>query len=121
MKKQLLKDALGWGFLLWLVGYILGIILFMILPQSILGWVIMPIGTMITLWVLLKKIKSASLKYYAMLSVIWTLIAILFDYVFLVKLFQSSGYYKLDVYVYYTLTFLLPLLVGFLKNRKAQV
>lgn len=114
--KQLLIDALGWGFVLWFIGYVLGIILFMVVPPSLLGWVIMPIGTIATLWILLKKVKGDSLVYYLQLAAIWTLIAIVFDYIFLVKLFMSAdGYYKLDVYLYYVLTFALPLFVGWKK------
>jgi hypothetical protein len=48
MNKQFFKDTFGWGFLLWLLGYNLGIILFMIAPPSIIGWVIAPIATVIT-------------------------------------------------------------------------
>lgn len=119
MNKQLLKDTLGWGFLLWLIGYVLGIILFMLVPPAILGWVIMPIGTVITLWVLLKKIKSTSFGHYVWLAVAWTLVAIVFDYFFLVKVFKpADGYYKLDVYIYYTLTFLLPLILGWSKKTR---
>ena len=118
MSKQLLKDALGWGFILWLIGYVLGIVLFAIVPQSIIGWVIMPIGIVITLWVLLIKVKASSLQYYYLLAIAWTLIAIIFDYIFLVLLFKpADGYYKLDVYLYYALTFVLPLLVGWYKTR----
>jgi len=110
---------LGWGFLLWLTGYVLGIILFMIVPPTILGWIIMPIGTIVTIWVLLKKIKGNSLAYYFSLAVIWTLIAIVFDYLFLVKVFKpADGYYKLDVYLYYVLTFVLPLIIGWSKRHK---
>lgn len=117
--KQLLKDALGWGFLLWLVGYLLGIGLFMVVPPSILGWIIMPIGIVITLWVLFKKVKGKSLGYYLTLAVVWTLIAIVFDYFFLVKLFKpADGYYKLDVYLYYAMTFILPLFAGWRKKTK---
>ncbi len=77
----------------------------------------MPIGTAITLWVLLKKIPQLTLNQYLLLGLIWTGIAIIFDYFFLVKAFQpADGYYKLDVYLYYLLTFLLPLGVG-LKNK----
>lgn len=113
MTKQFLKDTVGWGFALWLIGYILGIILFAIIPPSSLGWVIMPIGTLITLWVLLKKVKADSFKYYVYISLIWTMIAIIGDYFFLVQLFKpADGYYKLDVYIYYALTLTLPLLVG---------
>jgi len=60
-----LKDALGWGFLLWLIGYALGIVLFTIVPPWAIGLVITPIGVAITLWVLLKKINGGSLPYYA--------------------------------------------------------
>lgn len=119
MGKKLLIDTLGWGILLWLTGYILGIILFMVVPPSVIGWVIAPIGTALTLWVLLKKIKSASPRYYLLLAVIWTLIAIVFDYFFLVKVFNpADGYYKPDVYLYYALTFVLPVIIGWRRKTK---
>lgn len=117
MTIQHLKDGLGWGFLLWLVGYVLGIILFMVVPVSMVGWVITPFGIAMTLWVLFKKTKGSSLQHYLLIAFIWTLIAIIFDYFFLVKLFKpADGYYKLDVYLYYLLTFLLPLIVGYRKS-----
>lgn len=117
MDKQFFKDALGWGFLLWLIGYILGIILFMIVPQSMIGWIITPIGITLTLWVLFKKVKGDNFRYYLFLAISWVLIAIVFDYFFLVKAFNpADGYYKLDVYIYYAVTFTLPLLVGWRKT-----
>jgi hypothetical protein len=113
MNKQFFKDTIGWGFLLWLIGYILGIVLFMVAPPSMIGWIIMPIGMVITLWVLFKKIKKNTFQYYLILAIIWTFIAIVFDYFFLVKLFKpADNYYKVDVYLYYTLTFVLPLIIG---------
>jgi hypothetical protein len=119
MNKQLLKDGLGWGFLLWLIGYFLGIVLFMVVPPSMVGWVIMPIGIVISLWVLIKKVKGDSLQYYLKIAIIWALIAVILDYLLLVKVFKpADGYYKLDVYLYYALTFALPLLVGWRKNIK---
>src|ERR1039458_9739645 len=51
-----------------------------VVPNSMLGWVIMPIGIIITLWVLFKKIKSKSFEHYLLLAISWTLIAIIFDY-----------------------------------------
>lgn len=118
MNKQFLKTAIFWGVTLWLIGYLLGIILFPFLPAAVLGWVIMPIGVLITLWVLFKKIEADSLSFYLGLAVIWTLIAIIFDYFFLVKLFHpADGYYKLDVYFYYLLTFFLPLTIGYWKTK----
>jgi H+/Cl- antiporter ClcA len=81
----------------------------------------MPIGIVITLWVLLKKVKADSLKYYIFLGVVWALIAIVFDYFFLVKVFNpADGYYKLDVYLYYIVTFILPVIVG-LKNKAKNI
>lgn len=117
MNKQFYKDAFGWGFVLWLIGYALGIILFAFVPPSLLGWVIMPIGIALTLWVLLKKVKGESFQYYVLLALIWTVIAVVFDYPFLVKMFKpADGYYKLDVYIYYALTLALPFAVGWRKK-----
>jgi hypothetical protein len=119
MTKQFYKDALGWGLILWLIGFAISIILFSFLPPSIIGWIIMPIGIVITLWVLIKKVKGDTLKYFALLAVSWTLIAIIFDYLFIVKAFKpADGYYKLDVYLYYALTIALPLVVGSRKKSK---
>ena len=123
MDKNLLRDSLGWGIVLWLVGYILGFVFFFIFDPSLIGWVIMPIGVMITLWVLLKKVKGETFPYYFCLAVIWTAIAVAFDYLFIVKtLSPTDGYYKLDVYIYYALAFLLPLFASWWKkaDHKAQ-
>jgi hypothetical protein len=122
MTKRFLMDTFGWGFFLWLIGYILGIILFLILPATLIGWVIMPIGIALTLWVLLKKVHAESLKNYVFIAIAWGLIAITCDYIFLVKLFKPvDGYYKLDVYVYYIATFTLPLLIGWIKTANKKL
>jgi len=120
MTKKFLKDSLGWGILLWLIGYVLGIILFAFVPADLLGWIIMPIGIVITLFVLFKIIRGASFRHSLGVAVIWTLIAVIFDYLFLVELFHpADGYYKPDIYLYYILTFILPLLVWIvIKNKK---
>ena len=116
MKKQFYMDVFVWGFVFWLIGYLLGMILFFVAPQDMIGWVILPIGIIITLWVLLKKIKGDSFNYYLHLAIVWTLIAILFDYLFIVKALNADGYYKFDVYVYYALTFILPLVAYYRKK-----
>lgn len=117
MNKQFLKDSLGWGFILWLVGYALGMVLFSFVPLPAIGWVIMPIGAAITLWVLFKKVKGDKFSYYLILAIVWTVIAVVFDYFFLVKAFKpADGYYKLDVYLYYVLTFILPIIFGLRKK-----
>lgn len=121
MGKQFYKDALGWGFALWLIGYALGVMLFAVVPLPMIGWIILPIGTIITLWVLFSRAKSHVLQYYFFLAVSWTLTAVVLDYIFIVKLFNpTDGYYKLDVYLYYILTFALPLIVGWRKQKNKQ-
>jgi len=118
MDKKFLYQSIGWGIGLWLIGYVLGIIFFMIMPANLIGWVISPIGILITLWVLLKKVKGDDMIYYLKIAIVWTAIAVVFDYLFLVLLFKpADGYYKLDVYFYYTITFIFPLLVGIFKTR----
>jgi len=117
MNKQLLKDSLVWGLALWLIGYVLGIVFFFIVPKNMIGYFIMPIGIIITLWVLFKKIKSNYFNYYLVLAFVWMLIAVILDYFFIVKGFNSGqGYYKADVYLYYILTFVMPLLAGLKKK-----
>jgi hypothetical protein len=114
---RLVRDTLGWGVALWLIGYALGIVLFAIVPAPLIGWIIMPIGLVITIWVLLTRVKAQSVFLYPVLSLVWTLIAVIGDYVFIVRAFSPiDGYYKLDVYFYYALTFVLPLTVGWWKS-----
>lgn len=118
MNKQLLKDSLVWGLVLWLIGYVLSFILFFIVPPLMIGWVIAPIGTVITILVLFKKIKGRNFEYYLKLGIIWLLLAILLDYLFIVKLLNPVGYYKPAVYLYYGLTLGLPVLVYQIKKNK---
>ena len=113
MSRQLVKDAFGWGFALWMFGYVLGILLFALVPTSIIGWIILPAGTAVTLWVLVARVRAATLRDYVVIAVTWLLIAIVADYVLIVRAFHPpDGYYKLDVYLYYALTFVMPTAVG---------
>jgi hypothetical protein len=76
----------------------------------------MPIGVLMTMWILLKKVNGDSILYFFLLAVAWTTIAIICDYFLLVKVFKpEDGYYKLDVYIYYLLTFTLPMVVAWRK------
>ena len=119
MKKQFLKDSLGWGFVLWFIGYILGIILFAFVSVEMIGWIITPFATVLTLWIIFRKIKGDSLKYYFLVAIAWFVIAVVGDYIFIVKAFNPpDGYYKFDVYLYYVLIFSLPVLAGWNKNKR---
>jgi hypothetical protein len=112
------KHALKWGFILWLMGYVLGFVFFAFVPIELLGWAILPIGIIITLWVLYQKITATEWREYFILGLVWVIVAIVLDYFFIVQLLQpADGYYKLDVYVYYALTLFLPVLVGMHKTK----
>lgn len=117
---QKITSNLFWGFILWLFGYILGIILFAFVPKELIGYYIMPLGIALMLWVLFKKIHRDEFLCYFGVGLFWTVIAVMLDYIFIVKLFGSADYYKMDVYVYYVLTFLIPILVGWWKFWKAK-
>jgi hypothetical protein len=119
-KKKILFNTLLWGFLLWLFGYILGIVFFAFVPKDAIGWFILPFGVAATLWVLFKKIERESFGCYIGLGVFWAGMAMILDYLFIVKLFKSADYYKLDVYAYYLLTFALPVFVGWYKLKKMK-
>jgi hypothetical protein len=121
MNSPFLRQSLIWGLALWLFGYALGFAFFPFLANNVLGWAIMPFGVMATLWVLLRKTSAPTLQHYVVLGLVWVVIAIVLDYIFIVKLLQpSDGYYKLDVYIYYALTFALPCAVGFWKLSPQQ-
>lgn len=116
--KEKLLNTFVWGFVLWLVGYIAGFILFFVVPKENIGWIITPFATILTIWVIIKKVKRPELMCYFGLGLIWTIMAIGLDYVFLVKMLKTgSTYYKPDVYLYYALTFTLPIIVGYWKYK----
>lgn len=113
MNGRLLKDGLGWGFVLWLIGYALSVMLFAFVPASLLGWIITPIGTVLALWVAFRKVQGDALSHYVLVALAWVTIAVIGDYLFIVKAFKpADGYYKPDVYLYYALTMAIPLLAG---------
>lgn len=120
MTKHTLFLFIRWGIGLWLAGYLLGILFFMIAPATLVGWLIMPIGILMTEWVLLTKVREHLSKQSLWIGAIWMFSAIILDYFFLVKVFKpADGYYKLDVYLYYGSTFILPFLTAqILKHSK---
>lgn len=122
MNTQLVKEGLLWGVVLWLIGYVLGFVLFAFVSVSMIGWLVSPIGIVITVWVLIKRIHGVSASYYLYLGAMWALIAIVLDYFLLVQLLKpADGYYKLDVYLYYLLTLLLPVIVYRFKKPQASI
>lgn len=119
MHGLVLHKIFGWGLGLWFLGYLLGFALYALVPPQQIGWWIAPIGIAATVYVLLRRAVPVSVREALLLGVGWCLIAIVCDYLFLVRLLQpADGYYKFDVYIYYLSMFLLPPLVWVLARRK---
>ena len=119
-KSKIFLNTVLWGLALWFFGYVLGFVFFALVPKSVIGWFVMPFGLVATIWVLIKKIKRERFTCYIGLGVIWTIIAVALDYLFLVKLLGATDYYKVDVYIYYILTFVLPISVGWYRFNKIK-
>lgn len=116
--KEWIKDTCGLGTIIWLIGYLTSIVLFFSPFAGIMGWIITPVFTPVTIvitwwWF---RARNLALTYYVAVGLIWTLIAIVLDYLFIVQLFQAT-YYGPDVFLYYALTFLIPVGVGIYLNR----
>lgn len=123
MLKKRFMDTIGWGFILWFIGYGLGIMFFAIVPTYMIGWIVLPIMTPITVYVALKRFKNSSepVLYYLTVAITWVLIATVFDYLFIVKTFNAQNYYDFDVFIYYILAFLIPLFIGLKYGRTNKV
>lgn len=119
-KGKIFLNTVFWGFIVWLFGYVLGFVFFAFVPKEFIGWSIMPFGIAFTLWVLIKKIKREEFGCYIGLGVIWAIMAVALDYIFMIKVLKVTGYYKIDVYIYYILTFALPVIIGWYKFKKIK-
>lgn len=111
--KQWIKDTIGLGTVLWLFGYFASLMLFFSPFADIMGWIITAVFTPVTIavtwwWF---KTRDLPLTYFLRIGLVWTVIAMVLDYLFIVQLFQTT-YYSPDVFVYYALTFLIPAGVG---------
>lgn len=120
--KQWIKDTAGLGTGLWLIGYLASLVLFFTPFSEIMGWILLAIFTPVTVaitWWWFSKREHLNLQYYAGVGVAWVLIAVVLDYLFIVVAFQAT-YYGVDVFVYYAMTFLIPVGVGLYLLRKRK-
>jgi hypothetical protein len=112
--KPWIKDTAILGIGLWLIGYLASLVLFFTPFAGVMGWILIAIFTPVTIaiaWWWFSRKELLPLQYYAGVGVAWVLIAVVLDYLFIVQLFQAT-YYGPDVFVYYVLTFLIPVGVG---------
>lgn len=114
--QTLLKDTVVLGVLLWLLGYIASLLLFVSPFAGIMGWILIAVFTPVSVIIVWRWFtgRDLPLAYYAGLGIAWTVIAVVFDYLFIVLLF-SATYYGPDVFVYYAITFLIPVCIGLLE------
>jgi hypothetical protein len=120
-----IKDTAGLGTGLWLIGYLASLVLFFTPFAGIMGWILLAIFTPVTIaiaWWWFRPRERLDLQYFAGVGVAWVLIAVVLDYLFIVVAFQAT-YYGVDVFVYYAVTFLIPVGVGLylLRKRNEQV
>jgi len=119
-----IKDTVGIGTALWLFGYLASLVLFFSPVAGIMGWIItavfIPVTIAITWWWF--RARNLTLAYFAGVGIAWTVIAVVLDYLFIVRLFQAT-YYAPHIFVYYALTFLIPVGVGYslLRSRGEKV
>ena len=111
--KEWIKGTIVLGILLWLFGSLISIALFFSPVAGIMGWIITaiftPVTVVVTWWWF--RTRNLALTDYVLVGVLWTIIAVVFDYLFIVQLLRAS-YYGPDIFVYYILTFLIPIGVG---------
>jgi hypothetical protein len=116
--KQWVADFVLLGLLLWLIGYLASLALFFSPFASEMGWILLvactPVAVAITYWRFRGRVLP--LAYYAKAGLCWMALAIVLDYIFIVLLFTAT-YYGADVFVYYVVTFLVPVCVGMFLNR----
>jgi hypothetical protein len=116
--KEWIKDTIGLGTFFWMFGYLASMVLFFSPFTGIMGWIITAVFTpftiVITWWWF--RARNLALPYYAVVGTVWTVIAVVLDYLFIVLLFQAS-YYGPDVFVYYALTFFIPVAIGLYLTR----
>jgi hypothetical protein len=111
--KEWIKDTAGLGTFLWLIGYLASILLFFSPLANVMGWIITAVFTPVTIAItwLWFRTRCLPLTYYVRVGAVWTVIAVVLDYLFIVLMFQTT-YYGADVFVYYALTFAIPVGVG---------
>lgn len=120
--QQWVKDTVGLGTGLWLLGYLVSLALFFTPLAPVMGWVITAVFTPVTIAVAWWRFRGRDLPltYYAGVGLAWAVIAIVLDYLFIVRLFRAA-YYGPDIFVYYALTFLIPVGVGLYLRRTPRV
>ncbi|MFA4824051.1 MAG: hypothetical protein WC593_02725 [Methanoregula sp.] len=106
-----LKDTIALGVILWVIGYAILMGLYYSPFASSMSWIIIVVSTPLAIlytWWWFKERDHHPLSYYVIVGLVWVLIALVLDYLFIVFLFGITNYYSPDVLLYYALIFLVP-------------
>lgn len=112
---QQFTDTVGFGFLLWFIGYLMGFFIITIpgYPEIMMNPIILVpfslLGALVTAafaYIRFRKRAEVNWRYASLVGISWTAVAVILDFVFIVLLFNASSYYRLHIFIYYAITFI---------------
>jgi uncharacterized membrane protein YfcA len=115
-----LVDTVLLGIAVWAIGYAMGFYIIttpgypgvMDQPVTLLeASAVIALVTGAITYVRFRKRSSVTWKYALLVGGNWLLVAVVFDFLFIVLLFNASQYYRLHILVYYLLTFIVPTVI----------
>ena len=122
LSRSNLSDAVGIGCSLWLIGYVLSLALFTLLPEKLMAQIILAIMTPVSFVIAFYKLRfnSEHILYYLLIGIVWLFIAVVLDYIFIITIFNVKNYYDVEVVFYYLITPIIPISIGYLYRKKAK-
>ncbi len=124
---QKLVDTIGFGFLLWLIGYFMGFFIItipgypeiMTIPVILTAFSLaVALVTAAFTYVRFRKRREVSWLYAFLVGITWTILAIVLDFIFIVLLFNAPSYYRPHIFTYYAITLVVPSAVAKYSSRQ---
>jgi len=115
-----LVDTLFTGILVWAIGYAMGFYIItipgypdvMMQPSVLIG--VSAVGILVTggiAYLRFRRRSGLGWGYALVVGASWLVVALVFDFLFIVLLFGAYGYYRPHILVYYLLTLIVPTIV----------
>ena len=108
------------GIVVWAIGYAIGFYIITIpgypevMDQPPMLLTMGAVGTLMTgvvAYLRFRKRSGLNLRYALIVGVSWLVVAVVFDFLFIVLLFSAYGYYRSHILLYYLLTLIVPTIV----------